>query len=131
MALAFLLDTNVCIDFLLGRSDRLVTRMGEAFGSFALSAITAAELRVGSSRSSDPAGDARRVDAFLAPLIVLPFDEQAAIAYGRIVRHVGVRRKSLDRLIGAQAVAADLTLVTRNIADFADISGLRVEDWTR
>lgn len=127
----YLLDTNVCIDFLLGRSQPLAARVGQAFGTLALSAITVAELRVGSRTSSDPGGDARRIDSFVAALPVIPFDEAAAVTYARAVRTIGVRRKSFDRLIGAQAVASQRILVTRNEADFADIPGLRLEDWTR
>lgn len=126
----YLLDTNVCIDFLLGRSQRLAERVGQAFGTLALSAITAAELRVGSRMSSDPDGDARRIDSFVAALPVIAFDEAATATYAQVVRAVGVRRKSFDRLIGAQAVASQRILVTRNAADFADIPGLQVEDWT-
>lgn len=127
----YLLDTNVCIDFLLGRSPLLAKRVGRAFGTLALSAITVAELRVGSRTSSDPQGDARRIDSFVAALPVIAFDEAAATTYAQVVRNIGVRRKSLDRLIGAQAVASQRILVTRNEADFADIPGLRIEDWTR
>ncbi|MBV2148739.1 type II toxin-antitoxin system VapC family toxin [Sphingobium sp. AS12] len=127
----YLLDTNVCIDFLLGRSPLLAKRVGRAFGTLALSAITVAELRVGSRTSSDPQGDARRIDSFVAALPVIAFDEAAATTYAQVVRTIGVRRKSFDRLIGAQAVASQRILVTRNEADFADIPGLRIEDWTR
>lgn len=126
----YLLDTNVCIDFLLGRSDRLVEKIGRAFGKLAVSAITVAELRVGSRTSHDPEGDARRIDAFLAGVDVMSFDDKAAMAYGAAVREVGVKRKSFDRLIGAHAVALGFTLITGNEADFADVPGLKVENWT-
>ena len=36
-----------------------------------------------------------------------------------------------DRLIAAHALALDLTLVTNNERDFADVPGLRIENWTR
>lgn len=126
----YLLDTNVCIDFLLGRSQPLRERIGQHFGALAVSAITVAELRVGSRTSSDPRGDERRVDDFVALVGLVPFDDKAANAYGRVVREVGIRRKSFDRLIGAHALSLGLVLVTNNEADFADIPGLRVENWT-
>ena len=47
----------------------------------------------------------------------------------RIVRAIGVRRKSFDRLIGVQALERGLTLVTRNARDFADVPGLKIENW--
>ncbi|HSX76190.1 MAG TPA: VapC toxin family PIN domain ribonuclease, partial [Shinella sp.] len=40
-------------------------------------------------------------------------------------------RKSdhLDKLIAAQAIAADAVLVTNNVRDFAAYPGLRIENW--
>ncbi len=127
----YLLDTNACIDFLLGRSDPLARRMGEAFGRLHVSAVTAAELRVGNRTSHEPDRDAKRIDTFLAALSVVPFDADAAVAYARMVRAIGMRRGSFDRLIAAQALASGLTLVTNNERDFADIPGLNIENWTR
>jgi len=126
----YLLDTNVCIDFLLGRSDKLAAHIGDVFDRLHLSVVTVAELRVGSRTSSDPAADQRRIDSFVAALRVLPFDLVDAATYADIVCAAGVRRKSFDRLIAAQALAAGMVLVTRNEMDFADISGLRLENWT-
>ncbi|EKU75706.1 MULTISPECIES: type II toxin-antitoxin system VapC family toxin [Sphingobium] len=127
---AYLLDTNICIDFLLGRSARLAERMAAEFDRLSVSAVTAAELRVGNRGSSDPVGDLRRVDTFLALLNILPFDDAAAHTYAEMVRLVGVRSRGFDRLIGAQAMASAMVLVTRNEKDFADIPGLTVEDWS-
>lgn len=128
---SYLLDTNACIDFLLGRSDPLARRMGESFGQLHVSAITAGELRVGNRTSREPEKDAKRIDTFLAALTVLPFDGETAIAYARMVRAIGMRRGSFDRLIAAQALAGALTLVTNNERDFADIPDLKIENWTR
>jgi tRNA(fMet)-specific endonuclease VapC len=58
---------------------------------------------------------------------VVPFDEAAAKAYAR----VPFKRGKLDRLIAAHAVALDLTLVTNNEVDFADVDGLKIENWAR
>lgn len=126
----YLLDTNVCIDFLLARSDLLARRVEPAFERLAISAITLGELLVGSKSSSDPVKDQRRLSVFAATIEVLAFDEQAALAYGKLIREVGVMRKSFDRLIGAHALALGRVLVTNNEADFNDIAGLRVENWT-
>lgn len=95
-----------------------------------MSAITFGELSVGAKMSTDPAGDTRRL-AMLGRLIpVQSFDRSAAEAYGRIARIAGFRRASFDRLIGAHALSLGLTLITANERDFADIPGLKVENWT-
>ena len=129
--MAFLLDTNVCIDFALARSDRLRDQVRENFRSgLSISAITLAELRVGARhRSADPADD-ERLDNLISVLSLRDFDAAAAETYGQLAQAIGVRRRNFDRLIAAHAVALGLTLVTRNGSDFADVPGLVVEDWT-
>jgi tRNA(fMet)-specific endonuclease VapC len=127
----FLLDTNTCIDFVLARSDALRERLRRSYGKgLSISAITLAELRVGARHSGADPEDARRLDVFVGTITVHPFDQRAAEEYGMLARTVGVKRKSFDRLIGAHARALGLTLVTRNEADFADVPGLKIENWT-
>lgn len=126
----YLLDTNACIDFLDARNARVAQRIELEFGRLTVSTITVAELRVGSKTSTDPDGDAKKVDAFVAGVDLAAFDEAAATTYGNIVRGIGVKRKSFDRLIGIQALTLGLTLVTSNEKDFADLPGLTVENWT-
>lgn len=41
----------------------------------------------------------------------------------------GLAAPAVDFMIAATALANDLTLVTHNTKDFANIPGLRVEDW--
>ncbi|WP_238475352.1 type II toxin-antitoxin system VapC family toxin [Sphingomonas cavernae] len=127
----YLLDTNVCIDFARGRSEALRQRMRAALShGLVMSAITYGELAVGSRDSSDPECDWRKLEKLAEIVSVVPFDETAGEAYGRLGRAVGVRRKSFDRLIAAHALSLELTLVTNNEADFADVPGLNIENWS-
>jgi predicted nucleic acid-binding protein len=60
----------------------------------------------------------------------LSFDEAEADAYRTIVESTGYsRRKLLDRMIAAQALAHRATLVTANGADFSDVSELQLLEW--
>lgn len=127
----YLLDTNICIDFIDGRSEIAKQRVAAAFNSgLAISSITAGELLVGARESSDPAADAERIERFVKVVRCHDFDENAARAYAEIARQIGVRRKSFDRLIAAHAVALGHVLVTTNVKHFADVAGLKVENWT-
>lgn len=126
----FLLDTNACIDFLDGRSQRLEARIDEHFGNLWVSSISVGELMVGSKRSKNPKRDMERIDVFVTGVNVADFDLACARRYGTLIKQIGVRRKSFDRLIGVQALELGLTLVTRNGRDFADVPGLKVENWT-
>ena len=120
-----LLDTSVVIDLPVLDPDLLPR-------SVAICAITVAELAAGTLVAIDLAERARRqdrlqrVEAMFEPL---PFDGQAARAYGRIFAAVAaVGRKPPSRLadlqIAAVALANDLAVVTRNDADFIGLEGL-------
>lgn len=126
-----MLDSNACIDFALARSQRLATRLEQAFdGGLAISAITLAELRVGARDPSAEPEDERRLDLLLQTVTLLEFDAAAADDYGVLVRQIGMKRNGFDRLIAAHARSRQLLLVTNNERDFAAIPGLRVENWT-
>jgi tRNA(fMet)-specific endonuclease VapC len=127
----YLLDTNICIDFVDGRSDVARRHVEANFRSgLSMSSITAGELLVGARESSDPVEDARRIERFIKVVHCHDFDEAAARAYAAIARQIGVRRKSFDRLIAAHASVLGLILVTNNAKHFADVAGLRIENWT-
>ena len=127
----FLLDTNVCIDFALARSDRLRDNVKTSFSKgLSISSITLGELRVGAQRDGAEPEDDKKLDDLIRLLALREFDEKAAEAYGAIARQIGVKRRNFDRLIAAHAVAEGLVLVTRNEKDFADVPGLKVENWT-
>jgi tRNA(fMet)-specific endonuclease VapC len=127
----YLLDTNICIDFVDGRSDDAKRRVAAMFHSgLAISSITAGELLVGARESADPAEDARRIESFMKVMRCHDFDDAAARAYADIAKRIGVRRKSFDRLIAAHALSLGYILVTNNVKHFADVPGLKVENWT-
>ena len=77
---------------------------------------------------------ARRAVGRIADILrVLPFDERAARAYGKVRNHLeklGTPIGALDTLIGAHALSARATLVTNNVREFERVPGLRVENWT-
>lgn len=126
----YLLDTSIAIG--LRDDDSAIVARAKALGpGLVLSIVTRVELEGGVYR--DPLNAdirRRRLDILLAALPVLPFDADAAEAYGAIVREAGYsRRKLLDRMIAAQAIVHDATLVTLNPVDFADIPGLKLLAW--
>jgi predicted nucleic acid-binding protein len=121
-----LLDTSVVIDL-----DQLAAAQLPV--EVAVSAITMAELAAGPHATDDPDERARRQDRLQraeAAFDPLPFDNEAARAYGRVYAAVtGAGRKArglraVDLLIAATACAAGLPLYTRNGADFEAIEGL-------
>jgi tRNA(fMet)-specific endonuclease VapC len=69
----------------------------------------------------------RRVD-FFAAWTVLPWDAHAADRFARY-RTDGIRIGSLDLKIACIVVGHDATLLKRNARDFAEVPGLRFENW--
>jgi tRNA(fMet)-specific endonuclease VapC len=56
-------------------------------------------------------------------------DARAAAEVRTSLEGRGTPIGSFDTLIAGQALARDLTLVTRNRREFERVDGLRVEDW--
>lgn len=101
--------------------------------SVAVSALTMAELAAGPHATDDPDERARRQDRLQraeAAFDPLPFDADAARAYGRIISSVvAAGRKArgaraVDLLIAATALAGALPLYTRNGDDFQALEDL-------
>jgi len=62
----------------------------------------------------------------------LPFDDAAAVIYGRIraqLATAGALIGPYDLQIAAIALANNLTVVTRNTQEFSRVPGLVIEDW--
>jgi predicted nucleic acid-binding protein len=129
-----LLDTNIMI--LRGRiaSDELPEEM-------AISAVTLAELSAGPHEVRpdteqdayfEAAERARRLDVLQRAeheFDPIPFDADAARAYGRVTAAVVAagrkpRRRAVDLMIAATAIAAGLPLYTTNPDDFAALGHL-------
>jgi predicted nucleic acid-binding protein len=114
-----LLDTSVVIDYDLIDNARLPHES-------AISAVTLAELAAGPHATQDTDERARRQDRLQwasSTWDALPFDVEAARAYGRMfaaARAAGrtSRARLADLLIASTAAANSLPLYTRNPSDF-------------
>lgn len=120
-----LLDTSVVIDLASIDPSRLPDEA-------AVAAITLAELAAGPHATSDIDEAARRQDRLqwvAATWEPLPFDTDAARAYGRVfaaVRSAGRshRPRLADLLVASTAISNGLPVYTRNAADFVALEGL-------
>lgn len=121
-----ILDISVIID--LERIDRALLPI-----EIAVSAVTFAELAAGSHATTDVDERARRQDRLQRAEAIfdpLPFDIEAARAYGRIYAAVAKTgrkdrgARAVDLLIAATACALGLPLFTRNPEDFRALDKL-------
>jgi tRNA(fMet)-specific endonuclease VapC len=127
---AHLLDTSVAV-YLRDRNDALLAHLAGLDQRPALSVVTLVELEGGvHGRPEHSAMRRGRVQEMVRQMEVLPFEESCVSAYGAIVEAAGFsRRKVIDRMIAATAIVHELTLITLNGADFADIPHLELEVW--
>ena len=107
------------------------SRLRALDGPLLFSIVTRIELEAGVVAVPDKAAlRAARLASLLRAIPVLPFDTIAADAYRNILQASGYsRRKVLDRMIAATALAIDAGLVTLNPDDFRDIPGLKLLAW--
>lgn len=98
-----------------------------------MAAITLAELAAGPHATTDPDERARRQDRLQraeATFDAVPFDTEAARAYGRIYAAVAATgrkargARAVDLMIAATASATGLPLYTRNPDGFQALGGL-------
>jgi len=129
----YLLDTNICIYLIKKQPVRVVERLQTlALGDVGVSAITVAELQYGAAKSAFPDRNRLALVSFLAPLEILAFTDTDAVVYGRIraaLEASGTPIGAYDLLLGSQALAEGLALVTNNEREFRRIPGLIVENW--
>ena len=135
-----ILDTNHFSE--IGRDNaighRLHRRIAESDNRPVLSVITLEESMKGWLAQINPHRQPDRgVEAYakfqqgvesFAEWLVLPWIEAAADIFDEL-RARRVRIGTLDLRIASIALAFDATLLTRNLADFRQVPGLRVENW--
>ncbi len=120
-----LLDTSVVVDHDVVDSASLPDES-------AIAAVTLAELAAGPHATNDDQERTRRQDRLHWAATTwdpLPFDAEAARAYGRVFAATkaagpSARTRSAHLLIAATAAANGLPLYTRNPGDFVGLEGV-------
>ena len=120
----FIIDSDMAIYAMIRLHSPLNVRLSQCRpGEVAISAISFAEIALGTANGKPP--DADVLEAFVSQIPLLPFDEAAARAYAGLP----FKRARFDRLLAAQALSIGATVITNNEADFSDVPGLDVENW--
>ena len=121
----YLIDANSAVYAMDLGNEQLKARIaGCDAGTLAISVISYAEVAYGTYAGKPPAPEV--LEAFIEAIPLIPFDEPAAREYARLP----FKRARFDRLLAAHALSIGAAVVTNNEADFADVPGLRVENWT-
>jgi tRNA(fMet)-specific endonuclease VapC len=131
--MAYLLDTNTCIEYLRQRNAAVIARLAATpTADLRVCSVVKAELYYGAHRSQQVQQNLVKVEDFLRPFASVPFEDDAAREYGRLraeLERRGVVIGPHDLQIAAIALVHGLTLVTHNIKEFRNVAGLDLEGW--
>jgi tRNA(fMet)-specific endonuclease VapC len=129
----YLIDTNICIYIMNNRPTDVIQKFKKInIGEIGVSTITISELQYGVAKSQSRTNNQIRLDEFIAPLEILPYDRAAAKAYGDIryqLEKIGQTIGPLDLLIASQAMSQNLIIITNKDREFVRIRKLKVENW--
>ena len=129
------LDSNVCIGWLRNSEPKLIARIQrENPTDLVLCSVVIGELLYGAERAAPihRASNLLRVSQLRAQFSSLPFDDAAAVEYGKLRAHLASTGQMIgpnDLMIAAIALAHGLTVVTHNTSEFGRVPGLKIEDW--
>jgi tRNA(fMet)-specific endonuclease VapC len=129
----FLIDTCIWVDVEQGRLAPGDVADHTGAEPVYLSPVTIAELKLGAEVAAAPEIRQKRLAALerLRGKPVLPIDATTGIIFGDLAAQLrrrgrGHRARVQDLWIASQAIQYNLTLITRDVVDFADIPGLDV-----
>jgi len=137
MALVYLVDTNTISEMeRMQPQPEVVAQLSAHRDQLALASVSWHELLYGYHRLPDSKRK-QRVGYFIkhtltSHITILPYDAAAAEWFARErarLTRIGRTPSYADGQIAAIAAVRNLTLVSRNTADFSDFSGLRLENW--
>jgi len=130
----YLLDTNILSEMVKLKPHKSVAAWLESVPQEQLyiSALTLAEIRKGIEKLQSGARRQKLLhwlETELAAwfhLHIIPVDSEVADKWGYLMAQTQRSLSAVDSLIAASAVTHNLTLVTRNVADFKGIPALEV-----
>ncbi len=127
----YLIDTDWVIDLLASVPEAIQLLDRLAQDGIAISIITYMEAYQGVERSPHPEEAQNKLSALLDSLPVVSLSPAVAQRCARLretLRKQGkwVNARSLDLIIAATALEYNLTLVTRNTEDYADVPDLKL-----
>jgi len=126
----YLVDSDWAIDYLDGLPSAIQLLQPLFADGIAISIITYIEVYQGVYRRPGPTAT-EALDTLLSTTPVLPISLAVAERCARLresLRRQGrrVNNRAMDLVIAATALEHDLTLVTRNVADYQDIPELKL-----
>ncbi|TGK17837.1 type II toxin-antitoxin system VapC family toxin [Leptospira fluminis] len=129
----YCLDTNTCIYFLKGQSDKIQKNISKFHpGEIKIPSLVKGELLLGAYKSNNRKRNKDIVLNFLDPFEILGFGNTESEICAELRRELESKGKSIgpsDLLIASIVLAYNGTLVTNNEKEFKRVASLKVENW--
>ncbi len=129
--MSFLLDTDTCSPYVKG-NPLVFNRFVQYGGGLSITTLSLGELFTWVLRANAPPKRMQDVQDLLQLVMVLDVTPAVAMKFGE-VRAVqfdaGTPGPEIDLFNGAVALVHNLTMVTHNTKDYANIPGLSLDDW--
>jgi len=129
--MSFLVDTDICAAHL--KQKGIVTnRFLQYSGGLHISTISLGELYAWALRGNAHPRRLQGLNEMLSDMSVLEVTRQVAESFGRlqaVLLDIGKPAPGMDLMNAAVALSHNLTLVTHNTPDYANVPGLRMVDW--
>lgn len=125
----YLVDADWLIDAMVGRALAQETLERLSDQGVAVSIIAVAEVYEGAFNTADPQATLSGMREFLGDFAILPVSDPVVERFAQTratLRQQGQMIPDMDLLIASTALAADLTLITRNLRHFTRIPGLQL-----
>ncbi|MBI4767388.1 MAG: type II toxin-antitoxin system VapC family toxin [Deltaproteobacteria bacterium] len=131
----YFLDTNTCIYFLKGTYRSILKEFKKRKPEeIKIPSIVKAELLLGVEKSERKEENLNIYKKFLEPFEIVGFDDQAAMIYAKLRASLEKKGKIIgpnDLIVASTVMANKGILVSHNVKEFKQITGLQLEDWVR
>lgn len=129
--MSFLIDTDICSAY-LKNDPNVVNKVMLHFGGLHLSVVTVGELLTWARRAKASPNRLVSVQKLLVASTIHEVDLVVADKFGELrakLMDQGITVGEMDLLNASVALIHNLTMVTHNTRDYANIPGLVLADW--
>ena len=128
----FLLDSDILIYFLKGKSEVVSNVIRHHSEDLIISRINYTELLYGAYSSAKVERNLKVILPFLGQFEILEFDQAAAEIFAKEkarLKKLGMMMADMDLMIVSIAIANNLTLITNNTKHFNRVKHLPIDNW--